>query len=97
LLEPYHRHVIKVLLYPHETDNLEVVAQDLVKDGKSKAALLTGGSVSPTQFLDPSFFEGPVSQDFYLQVRRALIHPSCNPGYPWKNPQMLEEWSQEPS
>ena len=60
-LEPYHRHTIKVSLYPHEMDNLEMVAQDLVKDGKSKAALLTGGSVSSTQFFDPSFSEGPVS------------------------------------
>jgi len=54
-LEPYHRHAISISLYPHEMDNLEVVAKDLVKDGKSKAAQLTGGSVSLTQFFYPSF------------------------------------------
>ncbi len=32
-----------------------------------------------------------------MRVRRALIHPSCNLGYPWKNPSTLDEWRQDPS
>ncbi|KAG2097976.1 uncharacterized protein F5147DRAFT_777839 [Suillus discolor] len=35
--------------------------------------------------------------DFYMCVRRALLHPSCNAGYPWKNPSNLDEWKQDPS
>ena len=39
----------------------------------------------------------PTTQDFYLKVRRALIHPSCNPGYMWKSPSTVDEWRQDPS
>ncbi|KAG1763002.1 P-loop containing nucleoside triphosphate hydrolase protein [Suillus placidus] len=35
--------------------------------------------------------------DFYMRVRRALLHPSCNTGYPWANPSNLEEWKKDPS
>ncbi|KAG2336736.1 P-loop containing nucleoside triphosphate hydrolase protein [Suillus weaverae] len=35
--------------------------------------------------------------DFYMRVRRALLHPSCNTGYPWANPSNLEEWAKDPS
>ncbi|KAG1833201.1 P-loop containing nucleoside triphosphate hydrolase protein [Suillus subalutaceus] len=35
--------------------------------------------------------------DFYTQVRRALLHPSCNTGYPWANPSSLDEWKKDPS
>ncbi|KAG1834958.1 P-loop containing nucleoside triphosphate hydrolase protein [Suillus subalutaceus] len=35
--------------------------------------------------------------DFYMRVRRALLHPSCNPGYPWANPSNLDEWKKDPS
>ncbi|KIK38068.1 hypothetical protein CY34DRAFT_91603, partial [Suillus luteus UH-Slu-Lm8-n1] len=36
-------------------------------------------------------------QDFYTRVRRALLHPSCNAGYPWANPSSLDEWKKDPS
>lgn len=36
-------------------------------------------------------------QDFYLNIRRALLHPSCNPGYEWSNPSTLDEWKKDPS
>ncbi|KAG1894055.1 P-loop containing nucleoside triphosphate hydrolase protein [Suillus fuscotomentosus] len=35
--------------------------------------------------------------DFYTGVRRALLHASCNAGYPWANPSTLEEWKKDPS
>ncbi|KAG1891850.1 P-loop containing nucleoside triphosphate hydrolase protein [Suillus fuscotomentosus] len=35
--------------------------------------------------------------DFYMSVRRALMHPSCNAGYPWANPSDLDEWKKDPS
>ncbi|KAG1772227.1 P-loop containing nucleoside triphosphate hydrolase protein [Suillus placidus] len=35
--------------------------------------------------------------DFYMRVRRALLHPSCNTGYPWADPSNLEEWAKDPS
>ncbi|KAG1838807.1 P-loop containing nucleoside triphosphate hydrolase protein [Suillus subalutaceus] len=35
--------------------------------------------------------------DFYMRVRRALLHPSCNPGYIWTNPSNLDEWAKDAS
>ena len=32
-----------------------------------------------------------------MNVRRALIHPSCNLGYPWNSPSTLDEWRDDPS
>lgn len=36
-------------------------------------------------------------QEFYLPVRRALMHPSCNPGYTWEDPSSIKEWKKDPS
>lgn len=94
-LEPYHEHFIKVPLYPKEMENLETLAQDLVRDGTHKVAQFAGGSVSSSHYF---ISQSPDHlQDFYLGVRRALIHPSCNAGYPWHDPSTLEEWSKDPS
>lgn len=27
-----------------------------------------------------------------MRIRRALLHASCNAGYPWTNPTNLDEW-----
>lgn len=53
-LGPYHEHLINISLYPHEMDNLEAVAQDLIKDGKCKAQL-PKASVSLTSSLSIRF------------------------------------------
>ncbi|KAH9926072.1 P-loop containing nucleoside triphosphate hydrolase protein, partial [Amylocystis lapponica] len=34
-------------------------------------------------------------KSFYLAIRRALLHPACNPEYTWMMPQTLEEWKKE--
>lgn len=44
-LEPFHEHVLVVTLYKHETENLEVLAQDLVEDDAHKIAKFAGGHV----------------------------------------------------
>lgn len=36
-------------------------------------------------------------KDFYVRVRRALLHASCNVGYPWTNPTNLDEWRETAS
>jgi hypothetical protein len=46
-LEPFLKHIIKIKLYKNEMDNLEALAQDLIRDGTHKPAQLAGGSVSP--------------------------------------------------
>ncbi|KAG2352807.1 P-loop containing nucleoside triphosphate hydrolase protein, partial [Suillus spraguei] len=35
--------------------------------------------------------------NFYIRVRKALLHPSCNPGRLWADPSTLEEWTKDPS
>lgn len=30
-------------------------------------------------------------------MRKALLHPSCNPGRLWADPSTLEEWNEDPS
>jgi hypothetical protein len=34
-------------------------------------------------------------QNFYIKIRQALLHPSCNPEYPWTNPTTLEDWRKD--
>lgn len=46
-LEPYREYFIKVDLYPKEMENLDKLAQELVKEGTHKVAQVTGGNVSP--------------------------------------------------
>jgi len=36
-------------------------------------------------------------QNFYLRIRRALLHPSCNARSDWHNPKTVDEWKQHPS
>jgi hypothetical protein len=39
-----------------------------------------------------------VSQNFYLDTRRSLLHPSCSPGrHDWVEPKTTEEWNAKAS
>ena len=96
-LEPFKEHFLLIKLYDHEMENLEAVAHDLVEGGNHKSARIVTGNASTVSFLVDQTYCYPPSQAFYLPIRRALLHPSCNPGYEWKNPSSIDEWKQDPS
>lgn len=95
-LEMYREHILKIQLYAHEIQNLELIAQDLIKDGSYQTAQFSGGSVRLFVGVMLYLIPSPV-QDFYLKIRRALVHRSLNPGIPWKNPLTLEDWREDAS
>lgn len=78
-LGPIHKHALLVKLYQHELDNLEAVAEELIRDGTHRVAKSAG------------------SADFYVHLRKALLHPSCVARYPWQNPTTPDEWRLDPS
>lgn len=58
-LAPFKEHNLLVELYPHEVDNLELIAQEMVEEGGTRAAKLAAGSVrfslSLIQFINQIF------------------------------------------
>ena len=94
LLDPYEERLLVVKLYPNEIANLEQLASNMMNEGGHQGAKFAGGSVSN---VSPLFSMGQFltyQQNFYLPVRRALVHPSCNNADTWTNPSTLEEWRQ---
>lgn len=96
-LAPFQEHNLLVKLYSHEVDNLECIAKDLVEEGGARAAKFASGSVQFFIISPLSVYQSKILQDFYMRIRRALLHPSCNTGYPWANPSDLDEWKKDPS
>jgi hypothetical protein len=95
-LGPFMEHNLLVALYSHEVDNLELIAKDLVEEGGARAAKFAAGSVR-ISFIQFCHLQTGLPKDFYVRIRRALLHPSCNAGYPWMDPSNLDEWRKDPS
>ncbi|KAG1829710.1 P-loop containing nucleoside triphosphate hydrolase protein [Suillus subalutaceus] len=78
-------------LAPFQEHNLLVKLYSHEVDNLERIAkdLVEEGGVRAAKFASGS--------DFYMRVRKALLHPSCNPGYPWANPSNLDEWKKDPS
>jgi hypothetical protein len=73
-LEPFHEHHIVVKLYDKEMNNLECLAQELIKDGTHKAAQAVAGKVS---FCSSVRFAFKSLICYHIGVLSQ--HPSCPP------------------
>jgi len=54
-LGPIHKHALLVKLYQHELDNLEAVAEELIRDGTHRVAKSAGSAVRASSLFSFSF------------------------------------------
>jgi hypothetical protein len=95
-LQPFQEHLLVLQLYPAEMENIDSIAKDMISDANHSATTFAGSGVSHTTSCGRNS-ANPVSQHFYLKIRRALLHPSCNSNHPWGNPTTIDEWKKDPS
>ena len=95
-LDPYEEHVLLLEMYDWERQNLASIAGELVKD-HGAASVYGAGKV--ILFLPPKIFNlMPFFQNFYLDVRRALLNPWSTEGHhtkSWQKLRSVDELRQE--
>jgi len=104
-LPPFEEHPLVIDLYQNEMENLDAIAEELVTDSSiRKATKFAAGKVRPSPLgttwpsrtapatLNIKQLTTFPAQNFYLKLRRALLHPSCNPDVSWHNPGTVAEW-----
>jgi hypothetical protein len=98
-LKPFIEHSLVLELYDEEVENLDEVAEELVTNEGASAAKFAAGRVRSIHDDDSLVLlaDCHAPQHFYIKVRRALLHPSCNTNFEWHNPTTPEEWRLHPS
>jgi hypothetical protein len=95
-LQPFQEHLLVLNLYPLEMQNLDSIAQEMMSDASQSVTKFTGSGVNPLHVSNDTL-ANLNTQHFYIQIRRALLHRSCNSNHQWGNPTTIAEWKKDPS